>query len=433
MNSSILVPSSGKTAPRCCFSYVALMALMALIASTWIAGCAPPTDTGGGELSSEAPVPVRVARATQTSLTPTLDLLGMLVPIPERTVTLSIQIPGLIRDVLVHEGQSVEADDVIVRLDDRIVASDLAVAEANVKRAKAQLLALEHGARIEEIQAARNRVEEAKSRTVALRKKHAALQPLWEHKEISPVKYAQSEAALKAAEADAHALTAQLRLLEAGTRPERLAEARAEVDTLEAEAKKRQLTVELCVVRTPIAGVITKFPARHGMFVSPPDLIAEILDSSTLFAQIRVPRDAISKIHPGNAAQLHTPTYPNQVFEGTLSRIGQEADPASGEVTAFVAIENKGGLLKPGFTCRVHLSLPPVENAISVPIQAVSMRNDHPVVTVIRDNKAYETDVQLGIQTDTRIQIRQGLDDNDIVAIERGYGLPDGCPVQVLP
>ena len=53
------------------------------------------------------------------------------------------------------------------------------------------------------------------------------------------------------------------------------------------------------------------------------------------------------------------------------------------------------------------------------------------MVTVIRDGKAYETDVELGVETGDLVQVLRGLSSGDMVATAGGYGLPAGTPVQV--
>lgn len=74
---------------------------------------------------------------------------------------------------------------------------------------------------------------------------------------------------------------------------------------------------------------------------------------------------------------------------------------------------------------------PEVANATVVPVAAVADRNGAAVVTVIREGKAYETEVEVGIRTPEVVQILGGLTAGEIVAAEGGYGLPDGCPVKV--
>ena len=55
------------------------------------------------------------------------------------------------------------------------------------------------------------------------------------------------------------------------------------------------------------------------------------------------------------------------------------------------------------------------------------------MVSVVRDNKAYEVEVSISVQTRMYVQITDGLSAGDVVIVEGGYGLPEGCPVQIRP
>jgi hypothetical protein len=55
------------------------------------------------------------------------------------------------------------------------------------------------------------------------------------------------------------------------------------------------------------------------------------------------------------------------------------------------------------------------------------------VVTVVREENAYEQPVSLGVSTKDEVQCIAGLNADDWVAIEGDYGLPAGCPVRITP
>jgi len=89
-------------------------------------------------------------------------------------------------------------------------------------------------------------------------------------------------------------------------------------------------------------------------------------------------------------------------------------------------------VLYPGLSCRITVDLPNVPNALVVPAIALADRAGTPVVTVVRDNKAYEVPIRVGLKTHDQIQVLQGLSPGDTVITENGYGLPDDCPVKIM-
>ncbi len=71
-------------------------------------------------------------------------------------------------------------------------------------------------------------------------------------------------------------------------------------------------------------------------------------------------------------------------------------------------------------------------NLNTIPMAAVADNSGTPVVTAIRDGKAYETEVELGAETGDFVQVLHGLAPGDTVAIAGGYGLPESCPVHIV-
>ena len=119
------------------------------------------------------------------------------------------------------------------------------------------------------------------------------------------------------------------------------------------------------------------------------------------------------------------------MLEGVVARISGQADPTTGDMDAFVEIRNGSGGLRPGLACRARVWLPELEKVLTVPVSAVADHSGTPVVTVIRDDKAHEAEVKLGVQTLDRVQVIAGLAAGDSVIVEGGYGLPENCPVQI--
>ena len=96
-------------------------------AAVWlISGCAGPEPTEGEEPPPAVqPVPVTVATAKQTTLRPSVDLVGTLVAIPERTAVVSPQTEGTVKSVTVAEGEAVRAGEVLIHLDPRTAQARL--------------------------------------------------------------------------------------------------------------------------------------------------------------------------------------------------------------------------------------------------------------------------------------------------------------------
>ncbi|MCX5757333.1 MAG: efflux RND transporter periplasmic adaptor subunit [Candidatus Hydrogenedentes bacterium] len=182
---------------------------------------------------------------------------------------------------------------------------------------------------------------------------------------------------------------------------------------------------------SPLDGVITQLPVRLGMAVQPQSAVATIMNPSVLLAEFRIPSASLNGVHENAAVEVVVPSIDNAKASGTVERIGKVADAVTGDVVAFARVPNQDGHLRPGLACRVAVALPEVPDALVIPVAAIANRAGEPVVTVVRDGKAHEVPVALGVRTADLAQIVQGLAAGDVVATESGYGLPDDCPVVV--
>ena len=390
---------------------------------------APSTTTG--EFST-SPVRVHVVKAELTTLRATVDLVGSIVAIPEKTAVISPQQGGWVQQVAVVEGQLVQKGDLLVELDPRAARVAVQKADAVVAEKQAALQRLMRGYLPQEIAAAREDVQKAQAPVESLDSELAALKGLLDRGEISSVVYENKVNALEAAKASAGSAREKFKLLQAGTPPEMIAEGQALLHAAEADLKQGKLTLEWCTITSPIDGVVTQLIARQGQFFDRAAPLATIIDLSNVFAQLSIPSADFTKIKTGTPVEVKLNSLPDKAFQGTIARISGQADPLTGNVIVFTLIHNDDHLLLPGLSCQTRVFLPAVTDALAIPTAALADNSGTPVVTVIKDGKAYETKVEVGATTHDKVQILAGLAAGDVVATAGGYGLPEACPVQVV-
>ena len=407
--------------------------LLTLICVPW-SGCRKANPEENAEHAPPgAPVPVRAVQAEVTTLRPSIDLIGMLVALPECITTVSPQVGGWVQKVLVVDGATVQAGDELVLLDTRVAEVAVAKAEASVAEKEATLARLQRGYLPQELEIAQYEVEKCRETATALQAETEAMEPLRQNKEVSDLQVQKLASSHRAAEAGQAAAEAKLRLLQAGTPPEEIAEAESRVTLDKTDLAAAKLNLELCRIVSPTAGTVTQLQARQGTFVERSTPLLNIADLSRVFMQVRVPSIQMAQLKVGAPVDVRITSATDSVLQGEVARISSEADPATGDVEAFVLVTNSRGTLRPGLACRGRVWLPDLTDVLSVPIAAVADRAGTPVVTTVRDNMAHEIEVTLGMRTLDRVQVTKGLAAGDWVITEGGYGLPDGCPVQIVP
>jgi HlyD family secretion protein len=410
---------------------MAILTLMALAA----AGC-KKVDSGESDDNDKLPkepVAVRAVTVERTDLKPSIDLVGSLVAIPERTTVVSPQIAGWIQKVMVTEGDRVRSGDELLHFDPRMAEGEVAKAVAAVDEKTAILDRLKHGARAEEIEMARHDLHKAQLAVEALHGEVAALKSLRSNNEVSSIQFQKIDSALQAAETEQASVAVKLKLLQAGTRPEEIAEAEAHLAAAKADLATARLNLQLCTITSSIEGTVTQLAARQGMYAEHASALATIVDLSHLFLQIRVPSAYLAGVKVAAKVEVRVTSLPEKIYYGTIARISGQADPATGDVDALVRVDNQDDVLRPGLSCRGRIGLGEVADATVVPVAALADRAGTPVLSVVREGKCYEVAVKVGVRTQTQVQILDGVVPGDLVITEGGYALPEGCPVQIRP
>ncbi|MGN6545737.1 MAG: efflux RND transporter periplasmic adaptor subunit [Aureliella sp.] len=393
----------------------------------------PPTSAeAAADEQALPPVEVQAAEVREMTLQPQLTLVGAVVAVPERKAMISPQIGGWVEKLLVVEGETVRAGQLLVQLDDRAARADVERTQALVAEKESAVKRLKRGYLPQEIEVARQDRDKAKATVDGLRGELVALEDLYRRREISAVQYETKAKALAAAEAALASADAHLKLIEEGTPTELLDEANALLLAARADLEHAQLTLEWCKIVSPIDGILVQLLAHQGQFFDRAVPLVTVIDMSEVFIQLRIPSRDFLKVGKGTPVEIELSSAPGHVFKGAVERISGEADPLTGNVIVFAVVKNEGLMLRPGLSCEAKVALQPVEHALAVPVQAIADRSGAPVVTVIREGKAHEIEVETGTETAEFVQVLNGLHAGDVVATKGGYGLPDGCPVKIV-
>ncbi len=384
------------------------------------------------ESAEPAPVPVQAAKVQRVTLRPGLELVGNVIAIPERIAMVSPQLGGWVTRLNVHEGLTVKAGEPLVQLDERTAKTDIQRTSAIVAEKAAALKRLKRGYLPQELEVARQDRDKAKATADGLRSELKALEDLRKRGEISPVQYETKVKVLESADAALASADAHLKLIEQGTPPELIEEAQAFLEAAQADEDHAKLALQWCTITSPIDGVVTLLTAHQGQYFAQAVPLATVIDVSNVFVQLRIPSRDFGKVTIGTKVDVQLTSIPERTFHGTINRISGEADPLTGNVNMFALVDNKAGELRPGLTCDAHVWLPEIPDALAVPVSAIGDHAGTPVVTLIQDGKTQETVVELGAETREFFQVTKGLSEGDQVATSGGYGLPDGCPVQIV-
>jgi len=281
-----------------------------------------------------------------------------------RNIRVGSKVGGRIDQILVREGDSVDAGQILITFDDKELAASLAQsraaalkaqrgyrpeeiaeARATAAQAKAEYEQRLNGYRKEDIAAAQADLERAKADegrahldaqrydTLAEKdlvskqqrdsadanwKMALAQQQNFQHK-LDELKRGYRPEEIAAAEARYHQTRATLEKLENGNRVEDIAAAKAAFAYDEARFRERQVVA-------PAAASVEVLDVRPGDIIAPNTPIATLLERDQIYVRIYIPETHIGRVRLGQKAQIRVDSFPHQVFDGAVEQINQQAE-----------------------------------------------------------------------------------------------------------
>ncbi|MCD9186619.1 MAG: efflux RND transporter periplasmic adaptor subunit [Pyrinomonadaceae bacterium] len=212
------------------------------------------------------------------------------------------------------------------------------------------------------------------------------------------------------------------------------AQARAGVATAQTQVEQAEKSVGDTTVYAPISGYVAERTADLGEYITPntPNAkVATIVRTSVLRLRIDVPEQNIGQIANGQGISLQTSAYPDRNFSGRVVRISPNINATSRVLVVEAEVENVGGLLKPGQFATVRINQGRAKQSVMVPAAAVKAEGDTNSVFVIKDGRAEQRQVKVGILENNLIEIQQGVQENEMVATGNINQIYDGVAVTV--
>ena len=360
-------------------------------------------------LSSGAKVDAKKSRVitvgTVTPLKGDLDIrLGYTADItPNQLVHIFSRVDGYISKLYVDKGDFVKANQLLVEIDHQDYMHAVNQAKANLAAARAKVTQQDATVRNAKLTLAR-------------------MQTLIKDQFVSQQDFDNAQVNTDAAVAALESLRAQVKQME-------VALAQAETN------------LAYSYIRAPFSGYIAERNLDLGAYVTGAANsssttsrgILNLHDIDTVRTLIEVVEKDVPLIQIGQKAHVRAEAYPERIFEGTVTRVVQALNRATRTMTVEVDLPNKDRLLKGGMFARVEVLVGTRQNAIQIPIDAVSRLENEQYVYVVRDGRAERVPVEIGRRDGNRVEITRGLDGSEQVIVSGKDLVHDGTTVQTQP
>ena len=363
--------------------------------------------------NTPSPVSIQIATAqsvsTETSAAraSTLDASGYV--IARRQATVSSKLTGRVVEVLIEEGQKVEAGEIVARLDD----------------ANAQARVAQNAALMAQQRASLNAARIALGKAVPTFER---AQKQFELEVVSAQDFDTAKAAYDNIRSSFEVAELAVRVAEAN-----LALAQQDLDDT--------------IVRAPFTGVVTVKAAQEGEMVSPVSAgggftrtgIGTIVDMESLEVEVDVSENFINRVVPDQDVSVTLNAYPDWIIPAHVIAIIPTADRAKATVRVRVGLDQRDSRILPQMGVRVAFlapdavaDSPAVQQLVVVPADAVSVSGDTGTIFIVHDDTLERRVVQLGGKlADARQIVLSGLSAGTRVAMADFSLLTDGARVRI--
>lgn len=409
---------------------------------------------------------VELAKAKRVTIVEKVSASGTVQPVTE--VKIAPEVSGEIISLLIEEGDSVRKGQTLVKIRPDTWQSQLDRAEASLSQQRANL---------EQSKASLSRAQAQFIRAEADYKRQ---EKLWNEKVISESDWQIAQQNYQVAKND---VTSAEQTVEAS---------RFIIRSTEASLKEARENFRKTTVEAPMHGVVSKLIVKNGERVVGTATMAgtemlRIADLNTMEVRVNVNENDIVRVHAGDTAVIDVDSYStqNKEFKGIVTLIANTAKDKTStdaitefEVRILILSSSYQDLIKagnkfpfrPGMTASVDIITTRKENALSVPLAAVTTRSpeddkkpegdnsgtpaqntgnqnnakkpaakkdDKTVIFVNEKGVAKQVEVKTGISDYDNIEILSGISDSTEVItgpfLAVSKRLKDGDKVRSLP
>lgn len=287
-----------------------------------------------------------------------------------RQSAISAQVPARIVEMRVRAGDRVKAGQILVRLDSRVAADQVAASQAQAAAARAQL--------------------------EAARKEYERSARLHAKRYISQAAMDQAEAQFKAAEAQSRATLAQAGL---------------------AATQSTYMTLI-----APYAGVVATVPSEQGDLATPGTPLVTLYDPAQMRVVATIPDGRVAALDLTRPARIEFAgiSGSRRSVEAASVQVLPTADPATHTRQVRLALQDGGDAVAPGVFARVQLPLSgSAGTALQVPLGTVVRRPEFSAVYVVAaDGRAQLRQVRLGRVAGDEVEVLAGLSPGERIALD---------------
>ncbi|MBM7616092.1 efflux RND transporter periplasmic adaptor subunit [Alkaliphilus hydrothermalis] len=311
---------------------------------------------------------------------------------PQKEIMVLPKLPGKVKEAKVSVGDQVKKGDVLFLLEDQDIRRQVQQAEKAVDLAK-----INYNRTKESIEKAKENLENMKE--------------LYKQGLVQEAQYQQAEMA--ASEAPLEVAQIQLEQAELGYQ-----QALGGLDSAK--------------VTAPIDGVVSVMNAKAGEMVSNAQPAAMLVDTKELLIKMDVTETMVNKLAVGQEVAIKITALDMEGVTGTVETVSPATDARTRLYPVQIRMKSVDKAVKPGMLAAISINTDSVEGIAVKTETVLNQGNNKMVVYVVENDIAVERVVTIGMETNTTLEILEGLKEGDVIITKGQHYVKDGSKVKVV-
>jgi HlyD family secretion protein len=391
------------------------------------------------ELSGRKPAPkVSAVTPMRENLVSSINSNGKVEPISPYVIL--ARLDTFVKRVLANEGQQVKKGQLLLELDVKDAAAQLAEARVRLLRAQEDLRNAKNGGKPEVAAQVSGDLAKALANRDRLQKNHDALVRLVAEQAATKDELAANELALTNAQAEVTRLQAVKQEFDRGVTLDRertalqVQQAQSEVDALEEKVRDGHITA-------PVNGTLYSLPVKTGDFVKLGAPLAKMADLHKVQVRAFIDEPELGGLEENEPVKITWDALPNKTWSGKTEIIPKQVVPREARSVGelLCSVNNDNLELLPNINVNVRINSRERLGVLSVPRGAVEAEGGRRYVYVVKENQLgvgrstlEKREIHVGIADATNYEVVSGLQEGELVALPGDVDLRDGMDVIVV-
>lgn len=201
-----------------------------------------------------------------------------------------------------------------------------------------------------------------------------------------------------------------------------------ELQTIQADINLVRARISETELRAPFDGTIGLRYVSEGSYTNPSTKIARLVKISPIKIEFSIPEKYAYEVKVGYPVTF-TVDGSNEVYQASVYAIDPKVELSTRTILLRALYPNTKEDMKPGRFTSVTLLMSQIDNAIAIPTEALVPEMEGEIVYIYKNGRAKVTSVDIGLRTESLIQITGGLNFGDTLVTSGILQLRHDLPV----